>query len=242
MLKRDRQPELMDDPALDRDQHQLALAGLARLNAFSGVSRATYLHLRRYAKAIGNRPLRVIDVASGSGDVPISWVQKAKRDGFQIELTMIDFSQTAIDEQQRLLGEASLTARSLRMDCLQSPLPTGFDVATCSLFMHHLDDHQAFRLLQSMQASTQHAMLICDLERSRFNLELVRFASRLLSRSHVVHNDALLSVRAAYKRDEFKRLAEQALARPVRVTGSFPSRFLATFEEEVVSDAVPAFA
>lgn len=242
MFRRDRQPELMDDPNLPRDQHEHALAGLARLNRFSGVSRSTYRHLRRYADAIGNRPLRVLDVASGSGDVPLSWVKKSKRDSLPIELTMVDSSQVALDEQQRRAGKAGFKVESIQLDCLQSPLPTGFDLVTCSLFMHHLEDHQAVYLLQSMQASTEHAMLICDLERTRFNLEVVRVVSQLLTRSPVVHTDGLLSVRAAYTRAEFKKLAEDALSRPMRISPSFPCRFLATFDEDTVSDSTPAFA
>lgn len=242
MQQRDRQPELMDDPDLPRDQHQHALAGLARLNQFSGVSRATYRYIRQTAKEIGNRPLRILDVASGSGDVPISWLRRAQRDGLPMELTMVDCSPVAVEQQQCRAKAANLEVGSLQLDCLSSPLPNGFDIVTCSLFMHHLDDHQAFRLLQSMQAASDHAMMICDLERSRVNLELVRVASRLLTRSHVVHTDALLSVRAAYTRAEFRQLAEDALARPVRVTTSFPCRFVASFDEVAVAETMPAFA
>lgn len=242
MLLRDRQPELMDDPDLPRDQHEHALAGLARLNRFSGVSRATFAHVRRHAKKIGHRPFRILDVASGSGDVPLSWLASAKREGLNLELTMSDISPVAVEQQQCLANSLGVKTHSLQLDCLKSDLPDGFDMVTCSLFMHHLDDHQVFRLLQSMQSATDNAILICDLHRSRFNLAMVSLAAHLLTRSHVVHTDSALSVRAAYTGNEFKQISEKALARPVKIRPSFPCRFIATFDEKVIPEPIAAFA
>ena len=242
MLPRNVQPEMMDDPKLPQEQHLHALRGLARLNALSGVSKATFAYLRRFAHARPDRKLNVLDVASGSGDIPVAWAKRAKKEGWDLQLTLTDLRSVAIDRQQELARAAGVQLLSLQQDCLDDPLPSGFDVVTCTLFMHHLDSHQAFRLLQSMQQATDHALLVCDLERSRWNLGLVAMAARLVSRSKVVHNDASLSVRAAFTRQEFGQLAQSALARPVRVRGAFPCRFIATYDELAVPEIVPAFA
>jgi 2-polyprenyl-3-methyl-5-hydroxy-6-metoxy-1,4-benzoquinol methylase len=242
MLQRDRQPELMDDSKLSKQERQHALVGLARLNRVSGVARTLYRHLRRHALAQGDRPLCVLDVASGLGDIPLAWVRRAQRQGLKMQLTLLDSSSVAVEEQQRRARDMGVEILSLQHDCLKTPLPTGFDVVTCSLFMHRLDEHQAFRLLQEMQAATENSILISDWERSSLNLTLVQIASRLMTRSKVVHNDAALSVRGAYTKEEFKEVAENALARPIRIQRVFPCRFLATFDEETVREPVPAFA
>lgn len=241
MFPRDRQPEQMDDPRLGREEHVRALAGLSRLNRWSGVAGAMFRQLRPFASALG-RPLTVLDVASGRGDVPLAWALRARRQGWPLQLTMLDISAVAVAEQKRHAKSLGIEALSLQQDCLGGPLPGGFDVVTCSLFMHHLDDHQVFRLLQAMQAAALHGIVICDLERSRFNLTLVQIASRLLSRSSVVHHDAAASVRAAYTSSEFEQLASGALARPVRMHRAFPCRFIATVAEEVVTEPVAALA
>lgn len=232
----------MDDPGLPRDEHEQALIGLSRLNRASGVVGTTYAYLRKYALARPNRLVRVLDVASGAGDIPIGWAKRARCDGIEMQFTTVDASPAAIAYQQQRAAEAAVELNSIEMNCLKSPLPTGFDIVTCSLFMHHLDDHQAFRLLQSMQSATEGWLVICDLDRSRMNLALVSLGAHLLTRSHIVHTDASLSVRAAYTCEEFKVLAEQALARPVRIRRSFPCRFVASFEEKIVSQPVVAFA
>ena len=98
-FQRDRQPEQMDAPNLPKDEHLRALAGLARLNRVSGVATAMYRQLRRHAVALGDRPLNVLDVASGGGDVPVAWAARAKREGLRLQLTLLDVSAVAVEEQ-----------------------------------------------------------------------------------------------------------------------------------------------
>jgi hypothetical protein len=72
-------------------------------------------------------------------------------------------------------------------------------------------------------------ILICDLERSRFNLALVSLAAQLLSRSKVVHYDGPQSVKGAFTRDEFRRLSEYSMGVHVDVHNAFPCRFIAHY-------------
>ena len=101
MLKRDRQPEWMDDPNLPDDDHLAALTGLARLNQVSGIGRLMYRHIRRMAMARPNRRLNLLDVASGSGDLPVDWARRARQEGWTLQVTMTDNRTLAIEEQQR---------------------------------------------------------------------------------------------------------------------------------------------
>ena len=241
MIQRDRQPEMMDAPGLPDEAHQRALIGLARLNRVSGTAGGMYRRLRRYLPS-GQSRIRVLDVASGAGDIPIACARKGQAEGLALELTLMDISEVAADEQRRRSHAAGVAVDCIVQDCLTQPLPGGFDVITCSLFMHRLDDHQATRLLQSMQAAMPRAILISDLDRSMFNLGMVAVASRLLTRSTVVHGDGARSVRGAYTRSEFKSVAEQALLRPIQVEPFFPCQYIAVIDDETVPIAVPAFA
>jgi len=240
--KRNLQPEMMDDPNLPRDEHLLALRGLARLNRCSGVASVLYRRIRRLAMSRHNRSLTLLDIASGAGDVPLAWANWARKEGWNLQLTLLDNRSLAVEEQQRRAHESNLNVLSLQHDCLNTPLPSGFDVVTCSLFMHHLENHQAGQLLQSMQAASEGSVLVCDLERSVSNLAMASLASWLLSRSKVVHSDADLSVRAAFTMNEFEQLSREALGRPIQVKRIFPCRFLATLNEVAADHPVPSFA
>ncbi len=235
-------PEWMDDPGLPEVDHLQALAGLARLNRVSCVSRTIYRRLVRYAKQIKPRPLKVLDVASGCGDLPIDWATRAARSGVPMQITATDISGVAVEATLRQARNRNVEIGILQRNCVTEGLPFGFDVVTCSLFIHHLNDFQATRLLQSMRASAAVALLVCDLERSRLNVALVALASRLVTRSSVVHHDAVASVKGAYTRAEFERLACQALAQPMVVQPQFPCRFLASIDVLSLPVVAPAFA
>lgn len=241
-LIRTTRPELMDDPELPAEDHRQALKGLARLNLISGVAPALYRRIASYCKRTGKRQLRVLDVASGRGDLPVYWAKRAKADGLHLSITAVDISPVAIEEQQRAAKEAGVEIQSICRDCLNEPLPNGFDIVTSSLFMHHLSDPEVTRLLQSMHSVAGTALIVCDLERSRINLGLVGLASRAVTRSHVVHHDAIWSIRGAYTQVEFRKLAEAALSRPVVIKRLFPCRFVAIVDDAMVTEAAPAFA
>ncbi len=229
---RDLQPEWMDDPAIDPIEHVQALAGLARLNRFSGVAGLMYRYVRRLTKARllssrTPRPLKILDVASGGGDVPVAWMRRAKCDGIDLNVTLLDISPLAIEQQQRLAHAHGVTVSSIQMNCLNESLPSGFDLVTNSLFMHHLEVTDAAHLIRQMRAATDNAILVCDLERSRFNAGFVAVAGRVLSRSKVVHHDGPQSVRGAFTRSEFAELCESALRTPMHIHNAFPCRFIA---------------
>ena len=225
-FQRDLQPEMMDRDDLPRADHLQALAGLARLNFFTGVAGDLYSSIRKVALLDRSKTIRLLDVASGSADLPIAWAVRARREGIKLDITTLDISEVAIEEQQRRASARGVRVRSIQQDCTTDPIPEGFDVITNSLFMHHLDEVNVVALIRRMYRSARSRVLICDLERSRLNLGLVRIGSRLVSRSNVVHHDARLSVRGAFNVAEFKRLAENATGQSVRVRRLLPCRML----------------
>lgn len=228
-FQRDLQPERMDDPTLPPQEHVAALVGLSRINRLTSVSRPIYRRLRWYAQAT-KRPLRILDVATGSGDLPIDWARRARAEGLAMEITAIDISEAALGFARQHAADAGVDIHFECRDCLHSRLPSGFDIVTCNLFIHHLDRPSIGRLLHAMRTVADHAVLVCDLERSRINLAAVWLAAHAVTRSPIVHEDAMLSVRAALTRGEFRELATQTLDQPISVIGLPPCRYLAVID------------
>ena len=230
---RNRHPELIDDPALDTASHRAALVGLARINRFSNSAGVLWPSLQKLAAAIPDRPLRVLDVATGSGDVPLALVQKAAQAGVKIEVVGLDFSQVAIAEAE--VRAETCKHENLRfqvMDVLKQPLPEGFDAVICSLFAHHLDNADVVKLLKAMKHATSRLVLINDLARSRGNYLQIWIASHILSASRVVHVDGPLSVRAAFTPDVMKTFADAAGMIGAKVESRFPCRMLLSWEKK----------
>ena len=228
LSRRDRQPELMDQPELVTTEHVSALRGLARVNWISR-SEAIFWKTLRAAAREQSAPLRVLDVACGGGDVTVSLARHARRAGLAVRLAGCDKSDLALEVARRRAAEAGEPVEFFRQDVLQEPLPAGFDVVICSLFLHHLDDSEAVAVLRSMSQAAARAVLVNDLARSRCGYLLAVLGSRLLSRSRIVHVDGPRSVVAAFTSDEALRLCGRAGLQGATISRHWPQRYLLTW-------------
>jgi 2-polyprenyl-3-methyl-5-hydroxy-6-metoxy-1,4-benzoquinol methylase len=226
LARRERIPERMDDPGLDPAEHRRALAGLARLNWFSGSVGVLWPAIHALAREQSGRAVRVLDVACGSGDVPVGLCRKAKQAGVPLAADGCDISEVAVETATRSATKEGAAARFFTHDALRDPLPEGYDVVTCSLFLHHLSETDAVTLLRRMAAAAGSLVLVNDLARSRFNYLAVWAACRILSRSPVVRFDGPASVRSAFTPAEALALADEAGLHGATVRGRFPCRYL----------------
>jgi len=223
---RDRQAELMDDPGIDEQQHRLALDSLARLNALSTSANILWSPIKSLAKELDTNRLRVLDIATGSGDIPLSLWKRAARVGLKIDIQAVDISSQALDIARQRAEAAKADIRFLQCNVLDQEIEDKYDVVTSSLFLHHLDRPEAIVLLNRMANATRHLGLVNDLERRTGGVMLAYVATRLFSRSKVVHTDAILSVKAAFTVDEALALANDAGLVGATVDRRWPYRYL----------------
>ena len=125
--------------------------------------------------------------------------------------------------------EANVDASFFQHDVLSDQFPQEYDVLTCSLFLHHLNETDAIILMQKMSAAAGQVVLIDDLRRTRFGFFLAWAGCRLLSRSPIVHHDGPQSVVAAFSDSEARELAKQAGMGDVTISRHWPQRFLLTW-------------
>jgi 2-polyprenyl-3-methyl-5-hydroxy-6-metoxy-1,4-benzoquinol methylase len=219
-------PEIMDQPGLSPHLHDHALRGLQRINRWSGSSRIYWPCLYQAAQAVAPRPLRILDLATGGGDVPIRLWHRAKKRGVNMEIEGCDVSNTAIVHAQALAVSQSAPVRFFTLNVLTEEMPAGYDVFLCSLFLHHLEEQQAIALLQRMAASVGRLLLINDLMRSPMGYALAYVGTRLLTTSRIVHLDGPQSVAAAFTVQEMHQLAQQAGLVGANIRRAWPFRML----------------
>lgn len=227
LARRCRQPELMDQPDLDRARHFQALRALERINWLSGSARLLWPSVRDLARRSA-APLRLLDVATGAGDVPIRLWHKARRAGLDVRIDGCDRSPDALDYGEKQARRQQAEVRFFRCDVLHDSLPAGYDVVTCSLFLHHLDEEEAVTLLRRL-AATGRLVLVSDLARGRVGFVMAWAGTRLLTTSDVVHVDGPRSVEGAFTAAEAGALAERAGLRGAAVVRRWPCRWLLTW-------------
>jgi SAM-dependent methyltransferase len=222
---RHRKPELMDQPGLDAGAHAMALGGLRRINWFSRSDAIIWPALARLAANRGG-PTRVLDLATGGGDVPIALARRAAGSGVDLRVEGCDISPVAVELAGRNAEDAGVAVRFFRLNVLEEPIPDAYDAVMCSLFLHHLGDDEAVGLLKKMADAAGAAILVNDLLRSRPAYGLAWAGCRLLSRSPIVRHDGPASVEAAFSAGEAEDLARRAGLVDARLTRHWPFRFL----------------
>lgn len=224
-MPRVRQPELMDDPGLDPARHRQALRGLARLNALSRADAPLWREVRAITR--GSRHISILDVAIGSGEVSLGVVERARRDDVDVRLSGVDRSETALGEARAAAARRGVPIDLVQRDVVRDGLgDLRADVIVCSLFLHHLDPAEVERVLAEMIRVAAVGVVVSDLRRSRGGYGVAALASRLMTRSPIVHADALLSVRAAYTPEEFRAMAIRAGWTQPAVRNVWPWRML----------------
>lgn len=214
----------MDEPDLAPARHVSALSALARINWLSASDGIVW---RAIAPLLSReRSVRLLDVASGAGDVPIRLWRRARKAGYRLEIVGADISATARDFARARAQQCGAEVSFISLDALQDPLPGGFDVVTSSLFLHHLEECDAVRLLAKMGAAAGRMALVNDLRRCRSGYWAAWLGARILTSSNVVHVDGPRSVEGAFTLDEIRRLADQAGWAGATLARRWPWRFL----------------
>lgn len=228
-LIRQRRPEIMDQPGLNADRHIEALRALGRINFFSRSAGILWPALAELARTMAPHVPRVLDMATGGGDVPIRLWRRARRAGLDLHLEGCDISPVGLEYARARAAAFGASLRFFEYNALRGAALAGYDALMCSLFLHHLDDVEAAALLRRMADMAERLVLINDLQRSKLGLVAAHLAARLLTTSPVVRYDGPRSVEAAFTADEAQALAERAGLCGARVVRRWPFRWLLTW-------------
>ncbi len=215
--------ELLDSDKGSSREVADSLADLRLINRLFGGVRTSSQLLRRVAEQIGSSKLSVLDIGSASGDVPLAAGRELERLGFEVNLTLLDAKATHLPMNGTRAAAARnvTTLQTVVGDALALPFADdSFDIATCSLVVHHFEPDQIRMFVSDALRVAKRALIINDVRRSLVHLGLV-YAGFPLFRSRITRFDGPASVRRAYTEDELREI--------VRGLGSrseFSSHFL----------------
>ncbi len=202
-------PELLDDDLGTLAEIAASLRDLQRINDWFGGTQTTTHLLRRIAQTCQCRSLSLLELGAGNGHVPIVAKQQLGRDGFELQITLLDRVGSHLPQH----GIAAVVA-----DALQLPFrEDAFDVVGCNLVAHHFEPEGLQKLACEALRVARMAVLINDLIRSRVHLALA-YAGLPLFRSRLTWHDAPASVRRAYTLEEMRSILSGTAARRIEVS------------------------
>jgi 2-polyprenyl-3-methyl-5-hydroxy-6-metoxy-1,4-benzoquinol methylase len=204
---RQREREWMDDPQADPATLASSLRFIRRINWWLGYTRATLFHLKRFSA--GWKPgqtIRILDLATGSADVPRAILQWSRQAGFDVRIVGVDrhaatAAMAAAQEDDRLT--------IVQGDALDLPFADGaFDYALTSMFLHHLDEPEIIGVLKTMNRLSRRGVIVADLLRHRRAYFWIKVMTVLAN--PMVRHDAVVSVAQAFTKPEVLSLRESA--------------------------------
>ncbi|MCQ8240346.1 hypothetical protein [Rhizosaccharibacter radicis] len=225
------QPEMMDDPDCSPDEFRRGLRDLEKVNRLTLAYRPTLeflaLAVRRMPAGIGrpNRPLRLLDVGGGFGDMLRVADRWAARRGIVLEMTSLDRSPAA-----RLAGVAGAPTRQpihwITADLFTFRPERPPDLVISSLFAHHLDDEAVMRFLFWMERHAAYGWFINDLHRHALPFHVFRWWSRLAGWHRFVQHDGPVSIGRGFTRADWEGLLRQCeLSGVARIEWWMPFRW-----------------
>lgn len=197
----------MDAPEADPVLLHKSLAFIRRINSLLGYTRATLHHLERFSPSWeAGETIRIVDLATGSADIPRAILRWARRRKIDMRIVGVDLHQaTAVEAAQA----PDPRLRIVRADVLDLPFAdNSFDYAITNMFLHHLDDSQIVTALKQMARVARRGVIAADLLRNRRAYAWITLFT-LLSNPMVRH-DARVSVAQALSPAEVLRLRDQA--------------------------------
>lgn len=218
--------ERMDEPGQDPGELARSLADLRGVNRWLGGTRVILHHLAELFARHPRKSYRILDIATGSGDIPLRVARWARERGATVRIVATDNHPTTLDEARaHTAGERSIEVQPA--DALALPFPgDAFDVAILSTALHHFDDERdSVRVLREMHRVSRIGLIVNDLARSRPALIGAQLLAATVWRTHpVTRHDGPLSVRRAFTPAELRDLAARAGLTRGRVVAHFPFR------------------
>ena len=197
----------MDRPQPVSSELEKDLRNLRQLNRFFGSHRLILHFLQLWIKP-GDH-MRIVDLATGSGDIPRLIVNYAQKIGAKVEVDALDRQLATLAIARELTGKYPEISY-LDANILEWQPAEPYDIVFCSLALHHFSDEDAVRLLRRCREFSQTFVLVSDLQRGLLATIGVYLLTALIFREPMTRYDGRLSAARAFSFAEVDDLARRA--------------------------------
>jgi ubiquinone/menaquinone biosynthesis C-methylase UbiE len=212
-MKRRPTPELLDTDSGTAEEVAETLRDLRSFNGWLGGVATTRDLIHTVARNTGKTDFSLLEIAAGTGFVPMQASRDLSSKGIKVEITLLDRASTHLPHNG--------AARKIAADALRMPISdSAFDLVSCSLFLHHLSPEEAVEFARESLRVCRVAVLVNDLLRHPLHLALA-YAGTPIYRSRITRHDAPASVKQAYTIEEMTEFFRSAGAAKVEAQKHF---------------------
>lgn len=216
-MQRTLTPELIDDPEVADDELRESLAFIRAVNRRLGGSEAVVSRLRQWsARWPRGEPIHLIDVGTGSADIPLACVRWAREAGHDLRVTAVDVHPKTLAAARDHIAEAPDASEAAeRIELVQADArrlmdlyePRQFHYAHAGMFLHHLPEIEVLTVLRIMHRLASAGIIWNDLLRSPMVYAVTHLMTARMP--EMVRHDARVSIQAAFNKRDAKDIARR---------------------------------
>lgn len=220
--------EEMDALDLPDDRYNQVLTDLNRVNRVTLAARPTLAFLRKIMRKrdVDAKPLRLLDVGFGHGDMLRTIARTAEKNGWSVDLVGIDLNprsaQIAAASTPQPYAIQWLTGDYQSLS--QAETGQSWDVIISSLVAHHMTAQQRHDFLRFMEEEGKAGWFINDLHRQRLPFLGYPWLATLLMVDPIVRRDGQLSIARSFRAPEWQAMLDAASITGAKVQRYFPWR------------------
>lgn len=219
----------MDLPGNPADLLREDLSNLRLLNRTLGGYRGVLWGLKCFLDRKEPSRFSLLDIGTGSGDIPIAIVRWAKAREISARVVAMEADPVTAGMALRLTRDFPEISIVLG-NALHPPFaPRSFDFVLSSQLLHHFSEAEIVSLLRIWSRLAGRALLVSDLIRHPVAYHGIRLLTLIFTRNQMTRTDGPLSVRRAFTLAEWRELFCQADVGEFRLYPVFPFRLLALF-------------
>lgn len=231
-MRRSQEKEMMDLHGNEPDILAEDLCNLRILNRYLCGRRCVILGLQRALRLETLNHFSLLDIGTGSADIPEAILAWGKRNG--VEASIFGLEAEPMTARIAAGRTNDLPAISIiQGDAGAPPFSSGsFDFVVASQFLHHFSDETIVELLRRWAKLARKAIVISDLIRHPVAYHGIRLLISLTTRNVMTRMDAPLSVQRALTLKEWRKLLMRAAIGPIEMFSVFPFRMAACINLE----------
>lgn len=203
------EPELLDAHIEDSTELRENLRDMARANRLLLSNRSVLRRIKEWlAHVPAVAPITILDVATGTGELPRAIAAWAHSAGRRVHILASDREPAVLATAQRELRYWPIDLA--RHDALRMPFgDASVEIVTCAFALHHFSPGGAAGLLCEMARVARTGVIVTDLRRSH----AAYWGARLLAigiNNRLTRHDGPLSVLRAYTPSEVRPMIARA--------------------------------
>jgi SAM-dependent methyltransferase len=208
--------ELIDVPGFDENLKREIVLGLHLKNTIFGTYKTTIKLLRPLIEEINrseNRPARLLEIGSGSGQLSFAIYRELKKTNLQFALTGSDIVPTYLSHANEEAEHKNIPVQFKLIDAfhLEKLEENSYDIVFCLHSLHHFSPGALFRIMAGSKKIATSAFLGVDGYRGIFNLLFMMISGgikSLFSLQYAFFHDSFVSGRKMYTAKQLELLSQ----------------------------------